>query len=427
VTDSAAAARNIKALSWFNLLMDFRFYGPVAVLIFQGICGSYALAMAVFGAAMLSSVAFELPTGILSDRVGRRLTLILGQGAGFLSVLSYAVAGSIGEGGTVVLFAGAGREGLARAFFSGNNNALLHDSLKASGREEEFHHVLGKLSSYFQIAAALCALAGSSIAQASFALVLWISVLPQAAALVMAFLVVEPRIGESNGSKESDARGADDAFSSLKHFLTAARAFFGNRRLVAVASANAVSNALGESAYQFSAAFFASLWPVWAIGFSKTISSVGAAASYRLSGKAIDRFGAFPVLLASRAYGRAAGIVASVFPGPWSPIVSSSSSLFFGTGMVASETIMQAEYTDGQRATMGSIGSMIEGLLFAAVSPLLGLLADGVGVVRAFLWVQIAMIPSVIALWIEHRRPRAQGATPVDAAMKSRSGDDRGT
>jgi hypothetical protein len=220
MNNTDAAARNIKVLSWFNLLMDFRFYGPVAVLVFQRICGSYAIAMAVFGAAMLSAVLFELPTGILSDRVGRRLTLILGQAAGFLSVLSYAIAGSVGEGGPAALFIGAGLEGLARAFFSGNNNALIHDSLKASGREEEFHRVLGKLSSYFQVAAALCALAGSSIAQASFALVLWLSVLPQAVALALSFAVVEPDLGGSKGAGE-------EIFSSMRHFLAATRAFFG--------------------------------------------------------------------------------------------------------------------------------------------------------------------------------------------------------
>jgi MFS family permease len=401
-----AAARNIKVLSWFNLLMDFRFYGPVAVLVFQRICGSYALAMAVFGAAMLSAVVFELPTGILSDRVGRRFTLILGQAAGFLSVLSYAIAGSIGEGGAAALFIGAGLEGLARAFFSGNNNALIHDSLKASGREEEFHRVLGKLSSYFQVAAALCALAGSSIAQASFALVLWLSVIPQAAALALSFAVIEPELGKPKGAGE-------EVFSSMRHFLLAMKAFFGNRRLVAVGIANSVSNALGESAYQFSAAFFASLWPIWAIGFSKTLSSVGAAVSYRISGRAIDRFGAFPVLIASRAYGRVAGIAASAFPGPWSPVVSSSSSLFFGSAMVASETIMQREYTDGQRATMGSIGSILEGIAFAAASPLLGVLADRIGAVNAFFWIQIAMIPTVVALWLEHRRPRAKAEPPA--------------
>ncbi len=238
----------------------------------------------------------------------------------------------------------------------------------------------------------------------------------------MAFLVVEPRVA---GKGEEAANGGEDAgagvFASVRHFLAAMKAFFGNRRIVAVSAANAVSGALGESCYQFSAAFFSALWPVWAIGFSKTISSVGAAVSFRASGRAIDRFGAFPVLVASRAYGRVVGIAASLFPGPWSPVITSTSSLFFGTGVVASETLMQREYSDGQRATMGSIGSMLENTLFAIAAPLLGWFADRIGVVQAYLWVQVAMIPSVIALWFEHRR--RNGEAGARRAGESGSGD----
>ncbi len=397
--NETTAVRNITILSWFNFLEDLRFYGPVAVLCFQRICGSYALAMGVFGVTMFSSVLFEVPTGLLSDRVGRRPTLIYGQIAGFASVLAYAIAGS--GAGSIILFIGAALEGISRAFFSGNNNALLHDSLKLSDREREFHKILGKLSSYFQLAAAVSAVAGGAFAYWSFSIVLWLSVVPQAAALVLSFLIVEPGPIKDADAKKDAERGLAGSF---RHLIGAAKAFFSKKRIVVVASAGAVSGALGESAYQFSSAFFAVLWPAWALGFSKLLSSLGAALSFRLSGRAIDRFGEFPVLIVSRSYGRIVGTIAALFPGPHSPLLMASSSLFFGTGVIANETILQKEFSDSQRATMGSIGAMLESVMFAVAAPLLGFMADRVGPIKAYLLVQLAMIPVVLIIWLEFRR-----------------------
>jgi MFS family permease len=319
--------------------------------------------------------------------------MVLGQVAALASVSLYALAP-----GPVLLFCGAILEGIARAFFSGNNNALLYDSLKESGREGDYHHFLGKVVSLFQVALALSALAGSALAQSSFRLVLGLSVLPQAAALFVAFRIAEP-------ARSAGAREKSPGFREAgRHFLDSIKLFFSNRRLVAVSSANALSGALGETGFQFSAAFIGALWPVWAIGLSKTLSNAGAALSFRLSGKIIDRFGAFPVLIASRAVGRAVEITASLLPGPASPLLLSSTSLLFGTSVVSAESIVQKEFSDEQRATMGSIGSMMESLLFVAASPLLGLLADGIGPVKAYLWTQVLMIAPAIALWVEMRR-----------------------
>src|SRR5205823_2791395 len=140
-TMHARSRRNIRLLTWFNFCDDFRIYNAVAVVYFAQITHSYALAGLVFSIAKVSSAVFEIPTGILSDLVQRKFTLICGQVASTLAVLCYALGGSFS-----VLAVGATFEGLAFALFSGNNDALLYDTLKQEGAELQFATFQGRLS-----------------------------------------------------------------------------------------------------------------------------------------------------------------------------------------------------------------------------------------------------------------------------------------
>ncbi|MDD2326273.1 MAG: hypothetical protein PHW63_09790 [Alphaproteobacteria bacterium] len=87
-----ALRRNINLLIISELFAELRFYFPVAVLVFQSITGSYAAAMSVFALANIMHAFFEIPTGLLSDRWGRRGTLIAGAIGEFLSAVCYAAA-----------------------------------------------------------------------------------------------------------------------------------------------------------------------------------------------------------------------------------------------------------------------------------------------------------------------------------------------
>ncbi len=118
-------SRNIKLLEWHEFFVSFVLWGPIAILYFSKISGSYALGLSVFSVVQLTAALFELPTGILSDFVGRRKTIILGALSYIIGFSLYAIGGSY-----LILLIGAIFEGLARSFYSGNNEALLYDSLE---------------------------------------------------------------------------------------------------------------------------------------------------------------------------------------------------------------------------------------------------------------------------------------------------------
>src|SRR5438046_688143 len=112
-------SRNLHLLGWFNFWADFRPYGPIAILYFTHVSGSYALGMSIFSAAMLSQSFFELPTGVLSDMIGRKKTVVYGAVASVFALIIYAIGGTY-----LALLTGAIFEGLSRSFYSGNNEAL---------------------------------------------------------------------------------------------------------------------------------------------------------------------------------------------------------------------------------------------------------------------------------------------------------------
>jgi MFS family permease len=76
-------------------------------------------------------------------------------------------------------------------------------------------------------------------------------------------------------------------------------------------------------------------------------------------------------------------IIAVLFPTVASPIMLSSSSLFYGSLSVAKNTLLQKEFTPHQRATIASLNSLAESILFALFAFILGALGDMIGPAKA--------------------------------------------
>lgn len=143
--------------------------------------------MLVFSVIMISSALWEVPTGVLSDQIGRKRTMILGAVASTAAVVFYAIGGTF-----AALAVGGILEGMSRALYSGNNDALLYDTLAEQGLEQHFAEYSGKTHSMFQVAAAIAAIVGSVLAFFSYPLVMWLSVIPQALNIIVSFFFYEP-------------------------------------------------------------------------------------------------------------------------------------------------------------------------------------------------------------------------------------------
>ena len=358
----------------------------ILIIYFANVTGSYALGMSLFSVAMVSSALFEVPTGVFSDYLGRKKTMILGAVCSVLSVVFYAMGTSY-----LILFIGALFEGLQRAWYSGNNDALLYETLSSTNNKDSYDHYLGKTSSMFQVAAAAGIIIGGIIATRSFSIIMWLSVIPQVICLMLSFFIVEP-------TKQS--RQSANIYS---HLITATKKLWSNNTLKLLSLNSIIGQAVGESTYQFRAAFVNTLWPLWAVGFSTVLSSIGAAASYWYSGKLIKKIGAYRLLLIANLYSKTINVASVAIATVISPVLLSTSSLFFGVSEVANSKLMQKEFTDDQRATLGSITSFLGNLAFGMFAVILGMLADAFGPTKALLIAYLLYSPTVLLNWVLYK------------------------
>ncbi len=381
-------ARNIRLLAWFYFWGDFRPYAPIAILYFAQISGSFALGMSIFAATRLAQSVLEVPTGIYSDKIGRKKTMVYGAVAGVFALIFYAIGGTY-----LALLVGAIFEGLGRAFYSGNNEALLHDTLTEMGQRERFAEYLGKTSSMYQIALAISALIGSLIAAVSFQVVLWLSVIPMILALVVSLMLIEP---------QAFTRESGNVYA---HLATAFHNFRRNPRLRTLSLASILSYAISESTWLIRSAFIALLWPVWALGIAQLIANFSAAVSFYFAGPIIRRFGELRLLVGGKVVSESINLFALLVATVFSPALMALNSVFFGVSIVSMNSLVQREFSDEQRATMGSLNSLVGSVILAGFSFLLGALADWIGVIPALVLSALLSFLPMLLYWKVLRRP----------------------
>src|SRR3989344_4625245 len=288
--------RNIKLLNWFNFFIDFRFYYPIAILYFSQVAGSFALGKMVFGVTRISQAIFEVPTGIFSDFIGRKRTIILGAVSVLFAVFCYALGFSYW-----ILLIGGIFEGLAFSFFSGNNEALLHDTLKEKGMEDKYSHFHGRLSGLPQVSGAISAILGGFIAFYSYSLSFWLSTVSLVICLILSLFLIEPKIISEKST------------NIYIHLWEAIKLFVKNPKIRLLSFASIWAYGLGESGWLFRPAFNATLWPVWALGIPQMLGNLGAAFGFFFAGKAISKFGAKRILLFGDIYARIVNVIPLVF------------------------------------------------------------------------------------------------------------------
>ncbi len=360
--------RNIKLLRWHSFFIDFSLWSPLAIIYFSRVSGSYTLGLSIFSIIMISSAIFELPTGFISDKYGRKKTLIFGSICFLFGAIFYA----IGINYWLLVF-GAVFQGIGRAFYSGNNDALLYDNLVMVNKIEDFGEYNGKIGSMSQIALAISALFSSLIAFFPMSFLLWVSVIPQLICLILSLKIIDVETVEKESS------------NIFIHIREAFKNFISNFKLRQLSLVSIISFGMGEAAWQFRSAFVNTLWPTWAVGFAQVLSNIGASLSFKFSGKIIKKFTAFKMLIVDGIFSKFIDLISLIFPGVWSPGLMASTSLLFGVSSVSENKLLQSEFTSRQRATMGSLNSLAGSLFFSIFAIILGIFADKFGARNAIL------------------------------------------
>lgn len=155
---SDAASRNVLLYPWFKFFQNLLFWQATWFLFFQSEL-SAAQAILIYVFADVATTVLEVPSGYLSDRIGRRVTLIVSAVAGLAAALLQAV------GTEFWVFALAQVAlGMHLAFASGTDSALLYESLEEVGREAEIEAQEVRAWRFTFAALALSAVTGGAMA-----------------------------------------------------------------------------------------------------------------------------------------------------------------------------------------------------------------------------------------------------------------------
>lgn len=178
--------RNVALYPWFKFVQNLTFWQAIWFLLFQNAL-SAAEAILLYAVYDVATTVMEVPSGYMSDRLGRRRTLIA---AAFFGAVG---AGLIAAGSGFAIFAIAQVcLGATAAFSSGTDNALLYESLKAQGREAEVEAQETRGWQAALMGLALSAITGGFLASYAFHWAFVAGAAAQAVALCIAWRFVEP-------------------------------------------------------------------------------------------------------------------------------------------------------------------------------------------------------------------------------------------
>lgn len=371
-------SKNIKLFGLFNIFESFDFLAPIRIVYFQQATHSYTLAASLISIIWISSALLEVPTGIFSDFIGRKKTIIWGAISISLAYVLYA----LGFGNYWVLALGAFLQGASRAFYSGNNDAYLYDLVDEKEKETKFPAFYGRIYSLLSFSALVTALLSGVLAGWSFSLMICLSAIPQFFSLFVAILLPEVKVIKSETS--NIYTHLKDSFKEIKGNI--------NLRYLSLAS---IFGGAGSAAYEFHAAVFSAVWPLWAIGIARALQELTCTVSYYFSDKIIKKFGALNTSIFQTIFSWLGSVVAVIVRSIASPFFIISGFILLGASDTASQTLQQKEFTDKQRATIASLNSLGSSLYFTFVMYIAGLIANRYDAFMGLLTTQIFFIPVI--------------------------------
>lgn len=136
----------------------------------------------------LALMALEIPSGYLSDRWGRKPTMLIGSVVGVIGILLYSVTSTfwgffIGEILLAVLV----------SFHSGTKEAMMYDTLLELGEESDYRRSIGQQQFVGFTSQAISSVIGGLLAIVALRTAVWATTIPFFAGLILVSLLQEPR------------------------------------------------------------------------------------------------------------------------------------------------------------------------------------------------------------------------------------------
>ena len=166
---------NVGRYPWYRFFRDCNFWGPAFILYFTSIL-TLEQTLWLESVYYVAVAALEVPSGYISDRFGRRYTLVVSSACLATAFFLFFTGGGFAVFCLAQIFLACGY-----ASASGTDTALLFESLKEAGREKEHAHQEARALKFAFRAGAVGAIGGGLLAMGQLR---WIYGASCAAALI---------------------------------------------------------------------------------------------------------------------------------------------------------------------------------------------------------------------------------------------------
>ncbi len=385
--------RNFYLLAGNEFFAELRLFYPVAVLAFEAVTGSFALAMSVFAVMGMAQALSEIPTGMLADKIGRRKVLILGSAAEFLGVLCYFLSFSSAHG-LALLYAGGVAFGFANAMFSGNNDAMLYETLSFYKRPHEISRLIGRVSSMGQMALALSGILATFCLWLGFSYrdLMMFSLVSVGIGVVLSLFTIEP-----------PQHVTEDSHVGL-HMLQSLRLILKHPRLRWLAFASAIRTGLNQTANSFVPSFVETVWPRWLTPLYRTAQNGIGSLGFWFSGYITKRLGAPKALFSGTVFSTIVSLLAYTIASIMSPFLLIITQLSYAVTRTADSALQQENFSNAQRATMGSLISFASAIVGGISSLLVGFLADSMGAASSLTTLLLCSVPVSLIYFVLYQK-----------------------
>jgi len=203
---------------FYGFLKNLRFFDPFILLFFRGMGFSFLQIGTLFSIREISTNLLEIPTGIVADAYGRRRAMIFSFGAYILSFLIFYLLPSYSLYVLAMIFFAMGE-----AFRTGTHKAMILAYLQATDQIKQKVTYYGHTRACSQRGSALSSLIAAALVlySGSYRIIFLASVIPYIAALLLMISYPAeldgPRAAKPSGRVLKDS--LEQIFSTLRDFI----------------------------------------------------------------------------------------------------------------------------------------------------------------------------------------------------------------
>jgi len=372
---------NIKKLNAIQLCRWLMFPSPIVAIFYF----KYGLTMKdLFLIQAISSIMisiFEIPTGYISDKYGRKNSLVWGLS---ISLFGFITIGS--SFGFLGFLIGELFLGLGLAFISGSDSAILYETFLETGRIKDYSKAEAKFQSLHHVGEFIGVISGGFIAAYSFRATYAARSLFIILAIIVAYNLIEPsQKSLPVENKKSVWYSAKEHITNLQYILGISAFLFA----LMIIGFWYVQPILKEEAFPivgFGIAF----------AFLKLISFIAA----RNSSSLVEKFnisGSIAIMLILIIIGYS-GLW--YFEGYYKLLFILPFYLVGGFYMPIMNSALNKRIESKSRATVLSINNLFGRLVFSVLAPMIGFYSDTNGMKTTFLIISIFTIAIGSILWM---------------------------